>query len=517
MFTVTEWFKKRFRVIRDTVNVNEYYDKTSLLGIKFISKQDLCNLVNQGDFHASFDMAGWYDQFEYSNQVSKYLCCRRGNKYYRTTRLCMGQRHSCDIGQATTLFLLDFPGRRCKAVHAYIDNVIFVGSFDDVKHDSMEFIKRCKEAGVTLNETEFVNQHGIDACVQQQGEWCGVKLDFMNKSCSLIEKSIKKTRISWNNRHKWTHRQFSAHIGLLFWSWGIIDIPVYEFYSLLKFVSEISRRLQQDESLWDEPIVIFPSAIPALQQWTQLCLNNTPHHILPPSRNKTWFVCTDASKWGWGYRAFNYKTGEIRSHGAPWSRTPSTSKFSELLKNNTRHSVYAEPVAIYFSLAHLLSSNSGATYKTISPKDDKNFDGNCINIPLGNENREVQDEWERQAITVATDNTSAKCTFNRGFASKSYIINESIKNLKAAFPPSTFDFTFCFVPGHLNPADKPSRGVQDYPRQRFYNKNSNTNNFNFNNDNAESGNTDFHNLQRLAGEFAISHEINAAHQVISAV
>lgn len=460
MFTVVEWFKKRFRIIRDTLSVNEFYDKSSLIGLKFITKSELCSLVNMGDFFAAFDMTGYYDQFFYSDEVSEYMCFRSGNKYYRTSRLCMGQRQGCDIAQTTTLFLLDFPGRRCKAVHAYIDNVIFVGSYEDVLHDSKIFIERCRAATVTLNEENLMKEGGVESCILKKGEWCGVFLDFENKTCSLSEKTIVKTEISWNNIDNWTYRQFSAHVGLLFWSWGIIDVPVYEFYSLLKFISETSRRLQQDDSMWDSKIAIYPSALPALQRWTRLVLENKPNKVLPPSRNKTWFICTDASKWGWGYRAFNYKTGEIRSFGQSW-RASQNGRFSFLSRDQTSHSVYAEPVGIYMSLVHLLSNDPSVKYRVINPKNDENCSENFCQMNLGTDSFSVFDSEWRQAINVATDNSSAKFTFNRGFASRSFIINQAILLLRRSFPKDTFDITFSFVPGKLNPGDKPSRGIAD--------------------------------------------------------
>jgi len=73
----------------------------------------------------------------------------------------------------------------------------------------------------------------------------------------------------------------------------------------------------------------------------------------------------------------------------------------------------------------------------------------------------------------------------RGFASRSYEINSSIKRLRDQFPQEKFDFEFCFVPGNMNPADKPSRGQADA--------------------NAKHGtNADIDNLRRLAGEYGVS-------------
>lgn len=481
VFTVPELHKRRHRPIRETVDINTYFTKASLIGIKFPTKQDICRLPLQGTHFAAYDFAAYFDQFAYENNISNFLCFRKGNKYYKCTRLAMGCFNSCDCSHTTTLFLLDFPDRRCKTVYAYIDNVIFVGSPDDIRHDSLEFIRRCEHANVTLNEADIIREKGIDACIQQTGEWCGVSLDFINKTTKLIDKTLLKTQISWSNREHWTYRQFAAHVGLLFWSWHILDVQICNYYSLLKFISETSRRLQENPSLWDLPISIFPSALPALQEWTELCLANTPNPVRERAEF-TWFVCTDASKWGWGYRAFNYKTGEIRSFGQKWSYKQQ-GRFNALGKDRMLHSVYAEPLAIHFSLVHLLVKDPDVRLKFISAADDPAVPSDKIaRLRLGTDSVSDFSDDLRQAIAIATDNSSARHTMSKGFASRSFDINYAIKLIRENFPTDKFDLNFCFVPGRINPADNPSRGIHD---------------------NANNGRyiAEHNNLRRLAGDF----------------
>ena len=443
-FTVAEDFKTRFRPIRETKDINDTFGPESLLGIEFPRKSDIIDLVHQGSHAAAFDFSAYYDQFRYDPAVSKFLCFKKGNKFYQQNRLCMGQRHGCDIAQTTTLFLLDFKGRRCK-VYAYIDNVIFVGSREDVIHDSKIFIERCRAAEVTLNEKRDIEKHGIEQFAVTSLDWCGISLDFAKKSVKLIDKTVTKVKMSWSNRSNWTYRQLAAHIGLLFWSYGIIDIPVHNYYSLLKFISHVSTITQADESLWDQQCSIFPSAMPALQQWTDLCLDNSPRSVKTSSTPK-WYVCTDASAWGWGYRAFNYSTGEVRRFGRPWSRMDKATLFS--MKDGHKRSVYAEPRAVVYSLTHLFDSTS--------PKTAINFiDAAKDLLPEG------AAETERIKICVATDNTATLHTFNKGFATRSFDINRTIQDLKTHFPDSHFDIDVSFVPGRINPGDKPSRGLTD--------------------------------------------------------
>ena len=435
-FVIPEHFKKRFRQIRNTEDINETFGKETLIGIKFPSKKNICEMVLQGSHFVAFDMSSYYDQFELENGVGNFMCCRKNGKFYASSRLAMGQRQGCDIGQTTTEFLMDFPERKTKTGYAVIDNAIFVGSFEECLHDAKTFVARCKAAGVTLNETEVIEKDGIESLIQTSGEWCGVSLDFTKKSVKLTDKTIKKIEDSWLNRHNWSYRQFSAHIGLLFWTWGIIDVPVHNYYSLLKCISETSRRLQADESLWDTPAVINQSAIGALEKWTLLSIKNESRKLKESSDPK-WFICTDASALGWGYVAMNAETGEIRCFGQAWTRQQLIKIFSRNGTHKIKKSVYSEPLAIYFSLCHFLKDN-GSKYKIEFAEQFKND--------------------LKMKIKIYTDNASAQHTMNRGFASRSFDINEAIRKLKETFLTEEFDFEFCFVPGWCNPADPFSRG-----------------------------------------------------------
>jgi hypothetical protein len=86
---------------------------------------------------------------------------------------------------------------------------------------------------------------------------------------------------------------------LLFWSWQIIDLPMPEFYPLLRFVSAAGRFLTEHEDAWDQPMSVWDSAWPTLEKWTQLMLNNAPRKVDQVAAPE-WIVCTDACERGWG-------------------------------------------------------------------------------------------------------------------------------------------------------------------------------------------------------------------------
>jgi hypothetical protein len=431
LFTVLELHKKRHRAIKHTFEANDVFGKETLRPLKFPTKKEICEFVLHGSHFAAFDFAAYYDQFTYDPEIGKFFCFRKGKKVYALKNLAMGQRQAVQIAQSATNIILDFPDRRCKVVSSVIDNVIFVGSYEDVLHDAKIFIERCKAVNCALNDLDQIELKGPEFYIKTCDDWCGVRIDSEKKTASLTQKTVEKLEASWSNRQNWTWRNFAAHIGLLFWTWGIIDIPIETFHPLLNFISSTSRLLQEDLSLWDSPANVFNSVWPNLNEWTSLALANRPRQVKPSSSLK-WYVVTDASCWGWGYVALNLATGEIQTYGHKWSKEQLTFIFSRRGVDKIKKSVYSEPLAIYNSLIHLLQHGS--------PKD--------LHIS----------STDRMRVHVATDNSAAKHTFSRGFATRSFDINQSIEKLRAAFPDSGFDISYSYIPGYRNPADVFSRG-----------------------------------------------------------
>jgi hypothetical protein len=152
-----------------------------------------------------------------------------------------------------------------------------------------------------------------------------------------------------------------------------------------------------------------------LQRWTSLAQQNKPR-VVKPSSKPEWLVCTDASRWGWGYVALDESSGETRSFGAAWSTYMQRTHGDKLGK-----STFAEPQAVYNSLCHLLSKN------------------------------------EPKHVRVGTDNTVAQASYTRGFNSHSNDINECLRRLQSYFG-NKFTFEFLHIPGEQNPADALSRG-----------------------------------------------------------
>lgn len=415
MFAVLELAKRRWRAIKHTRDANDVLGKETLMQLTFPTKTDICQLVHKGECFAAFDFSAFFDQFVYAPEIGARFCFRKHGRYFRLNTLAMGQRQAVEVAATTTARLLDFSPNCASA--AVIDNVIFAGSEESVLADATTFVARCNAVGATLNE-DVSTADAIKAVVATSGDWCGVHLDFAAKTASLTEKTLDKVAYSWERRETWTWRTFWAHVGRLFWAWQIIELPMADFFPLLRFVSKIGGWLATaPASCWDQPASIWSSVWPTLRVWTKLVLTNAPRRV-PREQEPEWIVATDASEWGWGYFALHNTSGAVRAFGAPWSPL-----FRYYYGDRLGTSTFTEPQAIVNALCHLLP----ATQPT--------------------------------AAVILTDNTVAQASFGRGFNTHSFHINECLRRVQSIFG-SNFRFRFHYLPGEQNPADGLSRGTQ---------------------------------------------------------
>ena len=411
MFAVAEPAKERFRPIKNPKDVNAVLGKDTILPMRFPSKREIVELVLAGTHFIALDFASYYDQFEYTPEVAQMFCFRELERYFRLVTMSMGQRHAVEVAQTTTDVINDFAHE--STTKTIIDNAIFAGSREAVVRDGQRFVERVHACGGQLNE----DVTDVAALATQEGSWGGVRLNMANKTVALMEKTVTKVEASWQRREQWTWRGFAAHVGLLFWSWGILDVPMADFFSLLTFVSRVGRAMTDaDDSQWDAPARVWDSVWPDLERWTRICTDNAPRVVRPRGRPE-WLICTDASRWGWGYVAVNEATGELRQYGAPWSQHMERQYGDKHLGS----SVFAEPYGVVNSLCHLLRPG------------------------------------EATRVVVGTDSTVARAAFARGYNSHSVHINRCIRRLQEAFGDLTIEFVH--IPGISNPADGLSRGA----------------------------------------------------------
>jgi hypothetical protein len=426
LFSVPEPWKRRRRPIRWTVDINDFF--TACAPTDMATKSDIISLVTMGSHAIAFDAKAFFDQFPLEEEISYRMCFRKGRRIYRLLTAPMGQRQIVSVGHSTMQRIAHFPDRIC-AQAAIIDNTIFIGeSAAECEHDGKRFVERCAAVGCELNEST----EDIAALVTQQIEWGGVLLDFAEKTTQLPRKMLEKIALSWTRRGEWTQRNFASHMGLLFWAVGLVMCSPGDYFAVLAHYAAVCRAfaLLEDaaagerDRFWDAPADISDVVAAELDRWTAQVLRNVPRHADCEARTSMmepdWLVCTDASgRGGWGYLAVSPATGETRFFGDRWSDA-FRAKYGHLLHRST----FTEPNAVIMSMCHLLSHTG-----------------------------------RRQRVHIWSDSTTTVSSGNRGYNVRSVIVNETLRRLRALFPPELFTFSFAHIAGETNTvADALSRG-----------------------------------------------------------
>lgn len=434
IFLHPEHSKNRFRPIRFTQDINTFCGRDTLRPCVIPSKADIVPSVLKGRYMILLDLKAMFDQFELSEEVGEKMCFRQGNRFYCLKVMAMGQRQAVGVANAAMKCLLDFP-KRSVLCDTIIDNVRFLGNTpEEVIHDATIFIRRCAETGATLNEIDATTatDEQIAALVTTTGSWGGIELDLTAKTVAITDKSKQKTLESWARRDTWTIRDYAGHIGLLFWAWRILDLPMAEFFPVLRFNSKLAKEIttyqppaRPDGSFpknpaWDNPAVIWDSFEPALRRWTELVIEGKSRVVRPTVLPQVIMQC-DASRWGCGYVSIDTVIGEVHYYAEKWDDFMQ-SRFGDKLGQSS----FAEPLGLLRCVRHRFS---------ISP--------------------------DLRTIGVATDNTPTMFSNERGFNSHSYHINECIRRREAAFPAAAgYGVTTHRVKGILNLSDGLSRGLE---------------------------------------------------------
>ena len=428
IFGIPEIFKHRKRIIKHTKWFNEKYGKESLEGLKLLRAKELVHSVYAGRYAISLDFAAWFDQFEYDELVSRWHCFPAFGKWYRLTRLAMGQRIAVDVAHTATEVIASFEmpdGVRCDM---YVDNVRFVGNNrENVIDAATMFIERCRKVRATLNEVDMrVNEEGkcvyvsnpdgspIDArsaataLVHSKGEFLGVEFDYMQKTVKLGPKSVAKLcllKAAFENEAKPpTHRNFLAMFGVLFFALQVTKgFAPHRYYALREY-SETARRIQKDPGLLECAYHCSPSRWKHIVMWIEDVERNDPHPVhdapLHPSGAR-YVLVTDAAKSGWGALLLDMTTGMLYTRHGVWNRAWKGREFSS----------WSEPEAVSRALVYF--------------------------FPHGT----------NESIAILSDSSTAVGAFAKG-RSMRYEVNRSLQRVHDHFPQ--FNATLYHIPGKEN-------------------------------------------------------------------
>ena len=274
VFTVVELLKHRRRVVIDTLSMNTLCPDPP--NPNFTPLNRLKRIVFKGSHACTFDMKCMYFQIPLAPEVRNAFTFRgTDNQYYRFKRCPMGFKWSVVIAQAIMRFLVSKMTANV-SIEIYVDNVLFVGSKDEVTKARQEFISVCAEYNATIGDLGEV---------QTTATYRGMVLDFTLKTVSLADSFIHKLKQRLSAREP-TWCDTKALISTIVYAMTIRS-ELYSIYHLLKCLARNALvKPKQHVKLWKEAQQDFEKAF-------QLITSNVP--VKPVSPHSRVAVVTDAS------------------------------------------------------------------------------------------------------------------------------------------------------------------------------------------------------------------------------
>lgn len=419
-FAVIEAAKTRRRRIGHTVSINDALDKSTLAGLHLPTRKEQLEQGLGGKFSLCLDFSAYFDAFEVCEGVQQFYVFKAVDELRCLTRLPMGQRQSVDVAQATTNVLLDFDYGPDVTSQSCIDNVRFIGPRKSVVRAALQFINRCNQANLRLNDIrqydKDIEQQLLEIAVSRH-VWLGIEYDLETKQVRVGPKSIEKlARVAACVEGTSPAVVVASLYGLVMFCASVLHSNMARRFNAMRFLRDFSTDVQQDPTRWKQEVTLPIGVAADLREWVQELLANKFRHITSPEDTPILTLMVDASGWGWGAIVVSEDTGTVQQASAPWSP-------QEKIDYKTEDSVHSEPLGAYKALCRFAKFHP-------NPKPP--------------------------TVKILTDNVSCVAAINTGYA-KSFIINKIANRIRS-------DFYFLnvvaeHIPGVTNRADALSRGA----------------------------------------------------------
>jgi hypothetical protein len=423
VFKVAEHAKRRFRLIQHPLFVNE---NTALpFKTSFIDYHERYQLVHRGLVVVDVDFAAWFDQFELKEEVRKYFTFLCKGEHYHMNVLPMGLKQSVAIAHSTTLQLLNF--KHTSSIEAYIDNIRFIGTKEQVVADVSTFFRRVAAVGATLNEVDLRALPSDDTererklrdlaegLVKSKGDWLGEHFDYINKTVEMSAKTREKiTRcleLFDDDNKKPTWKNFASTIALLQYASRTLDLKLGPFFGARRALAAASAFLSEDPSAWnDEARKPELHVLQSMKKWQRAILEANPRAISRDRPPEAVLIC-DASGIGWA-ASFATEHGTIKVCRGDWTEADKKSGLHE-------RSPHAEPEGIYRAICRFVRPS------------------------------------QRLRLLVITDSSTAKAALQKGH-SPAFIVNAICTRCSMNYP--NLEIETMHIPGPSMPMDGMSRG-----------------------------------------------------------
>eukprot|EP00760_Papus_ankaliazontas_P008750 PhM_4_TR13919/c1_g1_i6/m.40046 len=198
-FTKGEPMKMRRRVIHDTLGPN--HDTPQPMNPAFTTVRTLQSKIYPAEYAATIDFKCYFYQFTIAESVQPYMTFKFGESTYAVTRLPMGFTHSVTIAQTTTRWIAD-KARGDTYADAYVDNILFLGSREQVQRAVENTTRMCRHYNVTIGDTK------LGTSVEHRG----MIFDVRNKTVAVKSGYEHKMRRRIQQATTWA--QWRAVIGM---------------------------------------------------------------------------------------------------------------------------------------------------------------------------------------------------------------------------------------------------------------------------------------------------------------
>lgn len=416
LFAVPQPAKCRFRLVAHPAVQNDTLPTAPKVSFRSIHARK--QLVFKGRLAAQADQKAYYPAFPMPADVGHYYCTRlpvpdeHGRTRWVLARLARaptGLASQVFTGVAVSAHLKAF-AIRSAGDDEHIDNYLFVDDdADNIVADLQELNARNNVAGGTLNEKEQI-ERDPHSLVASRIDWVGLCLDFEAKTVCCTSSLRDKVALAWSwlsNADSFSFRQFGALIGMLRYAAHLIDVPLASFFALNRYVSAVGVEMQaRNDEAWDEPALVPEPAWRDLTAFTEIVLRNKPQPQQPDLLEPDVFVTVDACATGYGYAALVLRgahAGAVLLHSERWSAAD-----RQRYGDRWEASTFSEPHGVLRMKRHLLAAlarrdaaSSSSSSSSSSPP--------------------------RRFFLVGSDSVTAIALFTKGYASKSFHMNEVAK------------------------------------------------------------------------------------------
>ncbi len=216
IFLRAEHHKHRLRVLKETELINEFISKLESPKTVLSTPMEADATALRQKYQAQCDFKAFFDQILLSLDVSRMMCFQCNQKWYRCTRLPMGQRQAVFVAQTIASIIAYVPGHNVDT-NVYVDNIRVAGETrEEVAAAMKEILERAIRASVTVNELgekQEVTDEIVNGMVKTREEWLGRDYDFEAKTVKVGTKTIEKVK-AMRGLKKWTWQNVAAIYGL---------------------------------------------------------------------------------------------------------------------------------------------------------------------------------------------------------------------------------------------------------------------------------------------------------------